>query len=311
MDLAKHLPQYFNATIAHELFHAFQFGLESVWETQASQMENWIMEGTASAAAGSISELVAPPGSRLLRDWTALEDIAPDLLVRRIDISLNVPKVDGPGIYEAQDFWVHFGQAQGRPLGYLKPVLEKGATATGVDAQLSTLYGTSLADAYWSWVKNQTMLEDGIDFYPDSLGGPDLPPLDRPPCVLQPKVVAHDPDSMEITLQHRLTVAQPGTVSLRLPVTLLPLQADVVEIDFPNGTAGTVEISANGTRLRHKVYLDQPEDIDSAACHTVPDGDRTLTTPLPPGARSYVLLANTQFTGAVGTTYEVRVDIEG
>ena len=311
IDIANHSPEYFDATIAHELFHAFQYGLEEVWETRSWQTELWIMEATASAASGSISSLVHPPGSHLLRDWTASGENYPKSNVRRIDKSLNVPKNGGRVDYEAQDFWVHFGQVQGLPVDYLKLVLEQGTTATGIDTQLVSHFGTNLADAYWRWVKNQTMLEDGIDFYPDSLGGPDLPPLDRSPCVLQPKVVAHDPDSMEITLQHRLTVVQPGTVSLRLPVTLLPLQADVVEIDFPNGTAGTVEIGANGTRLRHKVYLDRPEDIDSAECRNVRGGDRTLTTPLPPGAKAYVLLANTQFTGAVGTTYEVRVDIEG
>jgi hypothetical protein len=119
---------------------------------------------------------------------------------------------------------------------------------------------------------------------------------------------------MNLTLKHRLTVTLPGTFALALPVPLLPLQADVVEVEFPAGTSGAVQISANGIGLRHKVYLDQPSDIDDAKCRdraNVTDGDRTLTTPLPPGAKAYVLVANTQHTGDAPTIYEVRIDVEG
>ena len=133
------------------------------------------------------------------------------------------------------------------------------------------------------------MLERDINFHP---GGPPptLPPLDQPPCQIQPKVVKHDPNTLALMLDHTISIAQPSHHAVAVP--LMPLQSNVVEITFAAGTTIGVRISATGAGLRHKVYLDQPVDVDGAACRNVADGDRTVGPGLPPGAKAYVLVSN-------------------
>jgi hypothetical protein len=107
--------------------------------------------------------------------------------VRQIDASLNVPKRDRLHEYLAQDFWVYLGQRDGKAVDYLKGMVEAGSTAPDVDQQIFTHFGSRLADEYWRWVKNQFMLEDGINFFPDGRIGFFPPPLDKPPCVCSPR----------------------------------------------------------------------------------------------------------------------------
>jgi hypothetical protein len=64
-DATRYPAAYFDSIVAHELFHAYQMGLKDFWETPRERAESWIGEGTATAAAGSVSSIVSPPGSRL------------------------------------------------------------------------------------------------------------------------------------------------------------------------------------------------------------------------------------------------------
>jgi hypothetical protein len=302
IEVEGHALDYFDATVSHELFHAYQYGLDPVWwQYVKHQMQYWIIEATAEAAGGSLTSLITPPASSVIRDWTNSL-----VSVRRIDLSFTVPNDPQDSYnYEAQDFWVYLAELRQLSLGYLKYMLEQGATAADVDGQITLHFNSSLADEYWGWVKNQLMLEDDINFHP---GGPPptLPPLDQPPCQIQPKVVKHDPNNLALMLDHTISIAQPSQHAVAVP--LLPLQSNVVEITFAAGTTIGVRISATGAGLRHKVYLDQPVDVDGAACRNVADGDRTIGPGLPPGAKAYVLVSNTTHVGSAPITYEVRVD---
>ena len=84
------------------------------------------------------------------------------------------------------------------------------------------------------------------------------------------------------------------------------LHAAVVEITFTEGTFVPVRIAVTGAGQQHKVYFDQPIDIDQAACRSLRDGDRTIADPLLNGAKAYVLMANTSI-GGDAQTFEVTV----
>jgi hypothetical protein len=122
-------------TVRHELFHAIQATYAPVAADDLSitsrSLTDWLMEGTATAAAKSSYVMVRRP-SFPLREVTA-----------PLTSTLNVDA------YSAQDFWVYTGLERGEPISYLQSVFAQGATPEHVNKAFN------MADAYWSWAKNQ------------------------------------------------------------------------------------------------------------------------------------------------------------
>ncbi len=218
-----HTEEYFNSVVWHELFHAYQLSRPSNhWDFLTFALNtHWANEGTAAAAAGSIATFLPDPGSRIVRGQANSK-----LHVRRVDISLS-KKIKDWDDYRAQDFWAYLGQSKGLSLVYLMDMVAEGMNSSDVDDQMKLHLDSALSDEYWRWVKNQVMLEDNINFFhPDVV--PPEPPLNEAPCHIQPKAVAHDPNTMELQLEHSYAIEDYN--DRRFQLQLGPLQSNVVEI---------------------------------------------------------------------------------
>ena len=292
----------FDSAVSHELFHAHMFKYQAVvGDFKDGIDQGWISEGVAEAVGASATSLVSPPTPpSIIRNWPTPRP------VRRIDSSFIMPANATYDPYRAQDFWAYLGQRDFFVLGDLRPLVTVGLTAASVHNAIVQHLNSSLGTEYWRWVKNQVMLEDDIDFNLGSFDDPDLLGswLREPPCQLQGAAVAHDEDTGEIQLEHTITYPPQRSQT----VSLLPLQSNVVEITFVEGTTSNIRISASGNGIQYKVYLDQPTDIVDNACRNVPDGVRTITEHLPVGSKAYVVVANTTYSGTATTPYEVKIE---
>lgn len=139
-------------TTRHELFHAIQFGYNSILNTWNSKELTWgAIEGLAVAAEESLIHLTR--GTRFIREPLLLEYPLFNTQVRKHCVSW----LD----YSAQDFWVFVGkriEPFDPKLSLLIPILESGATKEGIDNALQqTPIFESLADAYWQWAKDYAL----------------------------------------------------------------------------------------------------------------------------------------------------------
>lgn len=262
------------ATVPHELFHAFQVGFPGL-DSSLSGPEDyaWVIEGTATAAQNSSTQMA--------RDALRLP-----LAIDRGLTSLN-PANDP---YKAQDFWVYFGQERGLGLDYLRPLFERGGTTQAAAEFFSEVHQTSLGDEYWAWVKNQAFEKTN-----------DLGHALEDPCRLE-----FDRDTLLIGTVPVLPHGQGGGESPRAPVVegiLTRLTAQVVRITFARDLLSPTLITAGEQAgLKYKVYLNGIKPCGGE----IDDGPRTFPE-LAITDMIYVLLANTEHEPGSRIQYKLEV----
>jgi hypothetical protein len=273
----------------HELFHAVQFAYPKVY---LGPWNDWVTEGTAEAAVSSDTEM----------HRTSIQGF--DRELREVDVPLGNQLTDDPPgagyTYEAQDFWVYLLHSGDRNanLGTLASFFELGSSTGSVAERLasnnnSLLLFRSLGDEYWAWVKNQVMEKT-------------VPLASLPP----PGNSLANPCQMEQALLGRTATSAADIswpASNEAVVSLLHLEAKLVKIEVAEATSFVTVLAENGGGpggLAYKVYLK-----DEAGCANpavVPEGARTFDS-LPKGAVVYVVLADTDYQGAVRPLFRVLV----
>jgi hypothetical protein len=233
-------------TLIHEFFHAVEFTYPEVGIDRLFGFdEAWIIEGMATAAEKSFAD------TKMQRTPSfGLDNL------QKVDHALTTGLPDDEPIdeYLAQDFWVYVGASQGEDLGYLGTLLAlAGATDVGVDNAFQVLFGKSLGEFYWGFVKNQT-IENAFNV--------GATPGDF--CNLSPtSLTTGTPIDFPASEQF-----YPFDTKA-LYDTLPPLTAKVIEIDFDNKVSASVQIEYEGC-----VRLQDP--IAKASC--VATAQQTLKT---------------------------------
>ena len=227
----------------------------------------WIREGTAAAAEESAetmhrNKVQVPPLHAVNRALTASDYQPPPAEVADVIA------------YSAQDFWVYLGKKAGSTelgLNYLTELFSRGLSPDAVDRMLSEVHGTSLADQYWGWAKNQT-IEKAVDF---DLALPD-------PCNLE------FPRDTPITGTPQLLFFPAPDGPRSVTGTLGRLTARVVMITMISDVGPTtVTAEPADPNLKYKVYVNK-----KSGCAGGNDGPRTLD-PLERDSVVFVVLANT------------------
>ncbi len=258
-------PADIRRTVRHELFHAIQASYTQLTlDRDAAGLEqtDWLVEGTATAAEESgVGFMARSPLTGLRRASDPLLD-----------------RAEGRA-YAAQDFWVYVGLQglQGdNGLGYLRPILEQGATPEHADNAMN------VGDAYWAWAKNQI-----FEHY-QTMGGA----FSVGECEFD--TATYDGQAVKL-INYPTKVTASGT--------LPPLTSAIVQITTTMAR-DTMPVGANTTgdrqNLRFKVYR-----IGEPACWDKPDGPRVLND-LPEGALRYVIVSNVSLTDDLD--YTVWVD---
>ena len=279
-------------TVRHQLFHAIQFGHDSLRSPLLQPRrvwDEWVVEGMADAAVESDATMrrTNGGGSELTRS------------LRRADVPLTVERTDEQAYpFETQDFWVHLLQAGGRnaSLGELETFLEQGAStgsvATVLDSSSSVLAFGTLGEEYWGWVKNQVM-EKTVTF-DDALANP---------CQLELDLIGRGSDDAG----DEVDISWPDARSVH--GGLERLQAEAVKIEFTE-FARFVTIFAEGgggpDGLAYKVYLAGESGCSDPA--VIPDSEPRTFPELQPGAVVYVVLASIEHdAGPLPPLYQVVV----
>jgi hypothetical protein len=272
------------------LFHAVQFAYPKV---NQGPWDDWVMEGTATAAVSSDTEMhrAALPGL--------------NYQLRVVDVPLGQQVREGGTLegaypYEAQDFWVYLLHSGDRNanLGTLASFFELGLSTGSVAERLASndhglLLFRSLGEEYWAWVKNQVM-EKMVPLQ-------SLPPPGNGlanPCQLEPALLGR-------------TETSPANISWPAAneaiVSLLHLEAKLVKIEVTETSGFVTVLAENGGGpggLAYKVYLKGEADCANPA--VVPEGSRTFSS-LPKGALIYVVLADIEPEGPVRPLFRVLV----
>ncbi len=120
-------------------------------DRQVGLEEDWIIEGMATAAMGSYP--VADMQRTGIYGVDNLQKVD-----KALTTGLSIVGDDLFDEYLAQDFWVYVVVSGGEGLEYLGSVLSiGGARQQGIDRAFQSLFGKSLGELYWSWVKNQSL----------------------------------------------------------------------------------------------------------------------------------------------------------
>ena len=253
--LIRRVPDQFSActsNVRHELFHAIQWAYDQLLRDYADGSTRarsvWTIEGTATAASRS--------SATMLRDLDAIfpvHTVTDDLTDSRDNRE-----------YSAQDFWVYYGLRTATSIAYLRAVFEKGGTPEHVDAAIA------LADAYWTWVKNQAFEKvytlDGT--------------LTNGRCTFESAAFG---TLFNLPLRFATTDHAQGTLD---PLSSVMVEVTIdasVEVGFIHA-----ENDADSDDLRYKVY----RNPSTADCDTTEhDGPRAISV-IQPGQKYYVLLSN-------------------
>lgn len=257
------------ATVAHELFHAFQVGFDGLNASLSSPREyKWVIEGTATAAQNS--------STRMARD--------PLRLPHAVDRGLtSIQPASDP--YKAQDFWVYFGQERSLGLDYLRPLFERGGTTQAAADFLAEVHQTTLGAEYWAWVRNQAFEKANL-----------LDQALADPCRLEfPR------DNLLIGTVPVLAHGQ-GDLPPAVKGTLERLTAQVVRIVFARDLGPTIITAAEQAGLKYKVYLNGTKPCGPE----IEDGERQFEE-LSITDTVYVVLANTEHKAGSRIPYEVQV----
>jgi len=267
------------ATVTHELFHAFQFGFKGLPFSVANPFNTtnqWVLEGTAMAAEFSYE--------RMARSLIAMP-------LHPIDHGLTGLTADD--FYRVQDFWVYFGQKNGLGLDYLKPLFERGGTTAAASEFFANVHQiftgiqqTSLGAEYWAWVKNQA-IEKTLDLH----------------VLTNPCRIVSDNDVDKTVIGQVSTLKYSGNLDEISSVfgNIKGLTAKVVQITFTK-KLGPIKITAGEATggLAYKVYLNGEE-----LCAKLPDNERTFLE-VSENDTVYVILANTELDGRSSYRVEVK-----
>jgi hypothetical protein len=262
--------------LTHEFFHALQAAYPATRSNlTARRLEEWVIEGTATAAMGSDeTTLVATKMNRSL-----------EYDPRKIHIGLRNPGTRSDVFeYETQDLWVYAGRTRGNAdIGPLSIVFALGGNNAAADMVFKSLYGAALPDMYWEWVKNQAYEKN--ERFADAQGANEAL---GPGCKLE---TANGETVDPSTIGDFNTVVSPSGWSGKLG----PLSTKVVRFRLPS-TPETRNwkkfaffgLNQLGDDVRYKVYN---YDGASPCGGSIPDGLRPLDN-LRVATDYYILVSN-------------------
>jgi FG-GAP repeat len=286
---------------SHELFHAFQYGgtedetkktiAYQEWDAEPRFVQkSWIVEGTASAAEDS--------AETMKRSGWVEEKIGLHPVDRSLLASDKAEQGDATKeiiAYQAQDFWVYFGNKHVPELGlgYLQPLFARGVDLQAAVDFFAQDLGTSLGDEYWSWVKNQAIEK----LY--TLGGA----LTDPGRIELPRDSPVVGDLVEVN-----SIDYPDGEIKTKHVTLTILTAAVIQINITRHVDATIVDAGplDGGRA-YRVYVNGECTSEGGPCYArIPEGTRSFDH-LEKGDTLYVLLANTNTDPAKRIKYTLTV----
>jgi hypothetical protein len=198
--------------------------------------------------------------------------------------------------YLSQDFWVYVGLSEEKSLAYFGPILATGgANYYGIDRAFQTIYGKSLGEFYWGWVKHQT-IENTHD-----VGG-DAPGI---ACELSEEALSTG-ETVEFPAYEQVYPFATQSAFDRLQ----PLTAKVIEIDFGEKISAQIGVGYEGCtglqdptaraaciaiaqqNLRVKIYEEGEFNCHKDALPGVAaEGERFLSN-ISPDLRYFVVVAN-------------------
>ena len=264
--------------LLHEYFHATEYGYPAaLLDKLSGARRKFIIEGMAKA----VEESFFTSGNVLARSkasgWEKLH---------YVDISLDSEYKLDP--YNAQDFWVYYGQQFGQKLTYFKNILSRGAKTSDVADALGS--GDYL-ESYWPWAKNQA-----IEAY-NTLNG-----ALTTPCELEAGAVFTIPYfnfkyNNADTRKYDTTVPALTTVVIKVVFDY--------DYDFAAGVVFPTTYDPSGQAdmaLEYKFYKDGESD-----CDQIPDGYRTYEQVKTSDAY-YVLIANKEINRDWDYTVSFEVD---
>lgn len=251
------LNNYYLHVLIHEFFHAIQYAHTVVLTEYMLHLdERWPIEGMAKAAEESYFS------AEMLRSqnggWEKLHSV---------DMSLKSEFFFDE--YDAQDFWVYYGQKTHQGLIYLNSVLNGGVQVSDV---ARTIGSGNYLDPYWDWAKNQA--EEAQITFGGALSNP---------CKLNQKVV----DKVE---DFNYQVYNQPYYDTNVPA----LTTKVVSIHWDHNYTGAWghvfaplgQPAKAADALRYKFYVD-----GESGCESVPDNERVYDHP-DMGKTYYVLISN-------------------
>lgn len=139
----------FTRTLRHEYFHALQYAYPEVHaDWLAGTEERWAIESSATILSASV---VSGNGPAVVRD--------PGYPLRKVNRSaMSVADTDE---YELQDFWADLFRPSGTLVQPFQDLFTRGSS---IDDVIDWRGGAvPLGEDYLSWVRNQTMAEEGTD----------------------------------------------------------------------------------------------------------------------------------------------------
>jgi hypothetical protein len=251
-------------SLVHEYFHATQYGEVLV---RAGGAEDWLIESTATVAENSTEP--TDVATKLNRS----EDYKP----RQVHVGLMDTGTDDDVVeYEAQDFWVYAGRTRGnKDLGALKLLFGLGGDNDAADFTLRRVFGSSLADMYWEWARNQAYEKN--ERFADATGSNEV--LGHPPCFIEEKTVV---DSSIIV-----------GPEFDQDIVVKPFSTKVVRFRTPFDLAWSfwsrgAYPQEDPSDIRVRFY-----NVEGAACGgsaAIEDGSRIITSPFP--GDYYVVISN-------------------
>jgi hypothetical protein len=272
MDPAQGVTQTVLDTVWHEYFHALEYAYLATF-LNVSGEEDFIIEGLAEAAVHSLLEM----------------DHSGYFTPRPIDVPLTHVDASKQYEYQAQDFWVFWGQwdpSTGGSSGMDKwiDVFDQGAD---VDAIVDSQGEQEFKDAFFMWVRNQVWVKE-IDFSGD-LG---------PACSLLTSVLV-EPIPLGSDDNSYTTPEGDG---------IPPLTGQVVQFELTESNMGYINVNPAEWSadfpvddLRYTIFR-----LGDGGCENVPEGLRDDVSV----GRYYAVIANTNQYEDLGVhVYYVEQDI--
>lgn len=272
----------------HEFFHAIQYTYPRVYRDLAvwNREEPWIIEGMAEAAVNSYPAIVMQRSTEYGENALKRVD---EPLTKGVRNDITVEE------YLAQDFWVYVGLHEKQSLGYLGLLLALGGSTTGgMDDALRIVYGKSLSEYYWGWVKHQA-----VENTYDVGSGPGVP------CELTEDALSAGKPVKFPALEHVYPFNTQSPYD-RLP----PLTAKVIEIEFGQkisaviGTGyercdGLVDplaltscLAVARSEIKVKVYEEGEHNCHKDDLPGVQGEDKRFLTNISSNLRYFVVVAN-------------------
>ncbi len=262
----------------HEFFHSIQFAYPALQNDWTDRTAVWgVFEGTAVAAELHMNSL-----ERSNTNYNGREPLS----INSNLFSRTLPWMADADAYRTQDFWVYAGlkmNASNQNIGYVKALFELGSLRSDID-QMFQSEGTfsSLSDAYWQWVKNQSFEKSvilGLDS--DGMSVPHGEPNEWS---------GHGDDPATVTVSPALQDWDDMTKTFSLSPLTSRVYRLVVSPAFVDYMA-EASVESTNENVQFKFYGGE-ENIfttswdDNEAASFIPDGGEITT---------HVLISNTSF----------------